>query len=156
MKIIQTTLLFSLLFFFACRNAGEASTKTDHTTTAASEVEHESAHTGTLSLNNGEKWKADANTQAHAAKLNTLVAGFDVDAASVADYHSYAAALQSELDSLISDCKMKGADHEALHLWLMQVLEDVKNLKKVSAPGAGKEVAEQLAADVQKFNIYFQ
>lgn len=63
--------------------------------------------------------------------------------------------MQKELNSLISDCKMKGPNHEVLHLWLEPVLKDVSNLKKINATDEGKQVTEKLTDDVEKFNQYF-
>lgn len=59
------------------------------------------------------------------------------------------------MDGLIKDCKMKGPDHEALHLWLQPVLQDIKNLATTVSAEEGKEATEKLSRDIEKFNQYF-
>ena len=117
----------------------------------------EETHAGELSLNKGVKWQTDESTRIHAAKLNTAIDGFNaIENPDLAAYHAFAAGMQNELGGLVKDCKMKGADHDALHLWLEPVMKDVAELKKVSTASAGKQTADRLTADVKKFNQYFE
>jgi hypothetical protein len=50
---------------------------------------------------------------------------------------------------------MEGPDHNALHLWLEPVLNDVKHLKNTDNEEEAKNAATVLSEDVRKFNQYF-
>jgi len=51
---------------------------------------------------------------------------------------------------------MKGADHDALHLWLEPVMKDVNDLKYAGTADEAKHIAATLNANVQKFNQDFE
>lgn len=151
-------LLFALLFF-GCSNAINETNKTEDTLIKES---HEQAgdnhkeHADALTLNNGAKWQTDESTRKYAAKLITETNAFNTKAnADESAYQAFAGDMQKELNSLISDCKMQGPNHEALHLWLEPILEDVSDLKKINVVDEGKHATEKLTADVNKFNQYF-
>ncbi|HEY9664027.1 MAG TPA: hypothetical protein V6C65_36715, partial [Allocoleopsis sp.] len=59
-------------------------------------------------------------------------------------------------DKMISECKMKGDDHEALHHWLELLIENTAKLKAAS----NKEEAEGIFGELQKqvslFPQYFE
>lgn len=150
------TFLFAAILF-GCNHANNASNKTEDTSIKEShEHDNEKEHGGNLALNNGAKWQTDVSTHTHAVKLITQADTFDTKTdEDVTLYHSVAADMQKELNSLVGDCKMKGPDHDALHLWLEPVLKDVSDLKKISATEEGKHAAEKLTGDVKKFNQYF-
>lgn len=154
-KIVTALILFS---FFACSQGNKKENST--TTVTEPREEHaaaEDTHSTELTLNKGSKWKTDESTRLHAAKLNTAIDAFNKkEAPGVAEYHTFAAELQTELGALVKACRMKGADHEALHLWLGPVMKQTADLKSVGTAGEGKKVTEQLSADIKKFNQYFE
>ena len=153
--------LFAVLMalFTACNNTG--------TTSANTEVEHAHQHDAIthdheaegahkLSLNNGAKWQTDESTRKHAATLNNMVNDFEKQTdKSLTAHHFFADKMQEELQQLINDCTMEGADHDALHLWLEPVLNDVKTLMNSANDEAAKTSAATLSEDVKKFNQYF-
>lgn len=160
MKLRNGLMLLSALIFFACNNGAETTAKTGDTAVTEKHEEHEAdqheEHTGKLSLNNGAKWQTDESTRTHAVKLNADIGAFNAKAdADISAFQSFAGDMQKELNSLVSDCKMKGPNHDALHLWLEPVLQDVSNLKKVTTIEEGKLGTEKLTNDVKKFNQYF-
>ncbi|HRF19060.1 MAG TPA: hypothetical protein PK977_12880, partial [Chitinophagaceae bacterium] len=63
------------------------------------------------------------------------------------------ATLQSGLDKMISECRMKGPDHDALHKWLEPLIGQVKKLNETEKP---EESAQQLTAITQQIQLYFQ
>ena len=160
MKCRSLMMLLIVPIFFACNNESDTSEKMADTLATEKQEEHATEgheeHTSALALNNGAKWQTDESTRTHAAKLNAEVDAFNTKAnADVAAYQAFASGMQKELNALISDCKMKGPEHDALHLWLEPVLKDVSDLKKVTTTEDGKRVAEKLTDDVKKFNQYF-
>ena len=152
---IAILLAFSLL---ACTNEKKfpfnSTTKTEG---AHGHLDGEEAPADGLTLNNGNKWQTDESTWLHAVNLNALVAVFETkEDSDIESYHGFAANMQEELGGLVKDCKMKGADHDALHLWLEPVMKDVNDLKKTATADEGKQIAETLTANVKKFDKYFK
>ena len=77
------------------------------------------AHETMLTLNNGQKWKADAPTNENVVDMRTIVQNFSaVPHTDLSDYQILNSDLQKGVDKMIQECKMKGPDHDALHLWL--------------------------------------
>ena len=146
------------LSLFACNNANETGNSNPQQTEIVNEqTGAEETHGGKLSLNAGAKWQTDESTRVHAAKLNAAIDAFNkIENADLPAYHAFAAGMKNELGGLITDCKMKGADHDALHLWLEPVMKDVADLKKVTTIEEGKHTSERLTEDVRKFNQYFE
>nr|MBP9549648.1 hypothetical protein [Chitinophagales bacterium] len=57
------------------------------------------------------------------------------------------------INKMISECRMQGADHDALHLWL----EPLMGMnKKLQAAGSVEEGAESLAMIQEQVNLYSQ
>jgi len=87
--------------------------------------------TETVPLNNGIKWKADEATKKNVAAMVQVVNDSILHTAS--KRQQLAASIQSQLDTLIKQCRMKGAEHDALHVWLEKVLHDTKTMKEGKA-----------------------
>ena len=114
MKQILTILLAANLLL-AC-NAGNEKEKTTTTAPAAETHADHGEQATELALNNGEKWKADSTTLQNVALLQKIVSGTKQE--NLENHLKIAASLQDGLNKMVSECKMKGADHEALHHWL--------------------------------------
>jgi hypothetical protein len=145
--------------FFACSNAStkdNSATATTVANTQAHDVSREAAHSTTLELNNGAKWQADETTTQHVKALQTQFSAFaKQENETVNSYQVLATNLQLELDQLVKDCNMSGADHDALHVWLLAVLKDVAALEKVRSVEQGKQSAAKTLADIDTFDQYF-
>lgn len=92
---------------------------------------NESSHdhsAGTVPLNGDRKWKADEVTKENVAAMMNVVS--DDAYADPGKRSQLVTALQGEIDTLVKECTMKGPEHDALHVWLEQVLKDVKALKE--------------------------
>lgn len=152
-------LIFTVVFF-GCNNTNNRTVKVKDNVEQEShqhEDDNHKEHGGGLALNNGIKWESDESTSKHAAKLIDETNAFNAKPhANVNAYHAFAGDLQNELNSLISDCKIKGPDHDALHLWLEPVLKDVDDLKKTQAASDAKELTEKLTEKIQMFDKYFK
>lgn len=154
-KIVTGLMIFS---FFACNQANQEGNGASAGTAPVEEhAPAEETHAAELTLNKGSKWNTDESTRLHAANLMALTSAFNKkEVTSIAGYHSLAADLQKELGALVKDCRMKGADHEALHLWLSPVMKQTADLKAAVTPDEGKKITAHLTSDIQKFNQYFQ
>lgn len=81
----------------------------------------------TVPMNGAEKWKADEATKKNVAAMMRVVSN---DAyADEGKRAELITDLRPEIDALVKECTMKGPEHDALHVWLEKVVEDVKTLK---------------------------
>ncbi|HZX59359.1 MAG TPA: hypothetical protein VFE54_11560 [Mucilaginibacter sp.] len=111
----------------------------------------------TLVLNNGAKWKVDKTTNANVKNLKTIVQGFgNGKNASLNAYHKTAGDLQSGLNKMISECKMKGPDHLALHKWLEPLMEQVAKLKQASTVPIAVKSFQAVKLQLDRYDQYFE
>jgi hypothetical protein len=159
MSIKNVLPLIFVVVFFGCNNANNETNKTEDTIIKESHEQashHDEEHADTIALNKSAKWQTDESTRKHAAKLIAETNAFNTKGnADVSSYHAFAGDMQKELNGLISDCKVQGQNHEALHLWLEPVLKDVSDLKKINVADEGKHATEKLTNDINKVNQYF-
>jgi hypothetical protein len=57
---------------------------------------------------------------------------------------------------MVSECKMKGDDHEALHHWLEPLMEKTKELKKAESIEAAGVISVEIEKQVDLFSQYFE
>jgi len=138
-------LFLTSLSFVACVNTTSREQK-------ESKEEHEQSSAMELTLNNGAKWKADSTTLVNVSAITQLVN--DSNYRNEKNRIEFSARLQNRLDTLVSQCKMTGPDHDALHAWLKPVLHDVKELKEEEDKYDKKYL--ELQQDVQSFYQYFE
>lgn len=147
--LLAATLMLS---FGACQESQEHDH--DH---AAMETHGHAHDSKTLALNNGAKWQTDESTRQHAATLSGIADAFPYhENTTLEAFHQHAEAMQTELNYLIQDCRMKGAEHDALHLWLEPVLEDTRDLSDTQDAVAAAAATKKLHEDIRKFPQYFQ
>ena len=140
-------ILISLsLFVMACsNNVSESGEQDKHNATTS--VAHNS-----LQLNNGARWKADEPTRKNVAAIVEVIN--DSSNTEQNNRAQLTKQLQIRIDTLIQQCKMKGPDHDALHVWLEQVLHDLQEMK-----GDDQEYQTSYAAlkkDVESFYVFFE
>ena len=82
----------------------------------------------TAPLNKGSKWKADEVTKKNVAAMVQVLA--DTSYADGSKRMVLYTKLQARIDTLVKECSMKGAEHDALHVWLEKVLKDLKEVKE--------------------------
>jgi hypothetical protein len=82
----------------------------------------------TVPLNNSAKWKADEATKKNVIAMVQVVN--DSTYADAGKRKQLYTSLKAKIDTLVKECSMKGAEHDALHVWLENVLEDLKKLKE--------------------------
>lgn len=158
MKLKIIPLLLFSVFFYACNNGTEKATESHVESASHDHENHEviQEERTSLSLNNGEKWKADESTNLHAEKLISKVNTFNSkESFNLPAYQNFALDMQMELNSLIKDCKMSGPDHDALHYWLEPVLQNINHLTKATTDDDAQESVHKLTENVLKYNQYF-
>ena len=119
--------------------------------------EHGDSAATELALNNGVKWKADSSTQNNVQQLQVTLESFNSSSERTLEaYHALAVDLQRGLSKMVNECKMKGADHDALHLWLEPLMGQVKDLKKSSAIAGAAQFKETIQRQVNLYQQYFE
>lgn len=152
-------IFLSTIFLFACNQANEAPVKNeaaahDH---AAPVAEPTAQAENLLTLNNGAKWKSDLNTDKNVKVLKTTAEDFkNKENPGVDDYHTVANNLGEGLTTMINECKMKGADHDALHHWLEPLLKENKDLKATADAASGSALFNSINTRLNAYQDYFE
>lgn len=110
-----------------------------------------------LQLNNGAKWAADAPTNANVKNLQAILATFGEGTdRSLSAHLNVAEQLQTGLNKMIKECKMKGADHDALHQWLEPLLGQVKQLKAATTETDAAALLQTILTQVSYYDQFFE
>ncbi len=151
--------LFTAAILFGCRSQDSTTEAEDHSDHDLATTHETNAHeqalsadataftTGVPSLNKGAKWKADASTNENVANLKSIIDQFKTNAhPEVKDYRAFQAKFTDGIGKMVTECKMKGADHDALHVWLEPLMKDNKDMKAL-------ETKESLASAFQTISL---
>ena len=108
----------------------------------------------TLRLNNNNtKWKTDDVTRKNVSAMARAIN--DSNNIGASRKQQLVEQLQGTINTLVQQCTMKGPDHDALHLWVEQVMHDLKSVKTSSDDAYPKSYAA-LKGDVENFYVYFE
>jgi hypothetical protein len=118
------------------------------------ETSEEVADSHGLSLNNGMKWKSDQATMANVNAMKLIMENSSPQ--SIEEFHMTADMMQGSVDKMISECRMTGADHDALHLWLEPLMEKTKELKEGETMDELTLIHDWLDDQVNLFYEYFE
>lgn len=119
--------------------------------------DHHEATAESLTLNNGAKWKVDISTSNNVKNLQDMLKNFDHrNDRSVAAYKMLQEDLQHGIDKMITECKMKGPDHEALHKWLEPFMTQVSQLKHASNVSDAATALKGIELQANLYNQYFE
>ena len=145
-KLKIGTIVLSALFLFSCNNKTEQD-PTEEIPTVATEV-HEHETDEPLQLNDGEKWKVDANMMAHIAQMEKDIASLD----NQENFEKLSEKLNKNLGLLSSNCTMKGQAHDELHKWLLPYID----LVEAFATDKSEANFTAIKNSFSTFNTYFQ
>lgn len=146
-----TYLALGLFILIGCSEHSNKTEGDDHGT-------HDQATANTeLTLNNGNKWKADSITNHNVVNLKTIADNFRIKPfPSATDYQLVGSDLNAGVNKLIGDCKMSGPDHDALHHWLESVLRESNDLKGSKDTSAARATFESLDKRIDDYHKYFE
>jgi hypothetical protein len=133
--------------------------KHDATTTQKATDQQESeASQLKISLNNDGKWHSDQSTYTGMKRLELKLYTFknNNEESSLEDYHELGIALTKINNDLISQCSMKGVDHDQLHILLAPMLTNVDVIKNGGDVDKAKANTEALAEAVAQFFVHFE
>jgi hypothetical protein len=106
-----------------------------------------------LVLNNGQKWKVDANMMVHIQQIFTDVES--TSAEETKDYKALDEKLIANINLLTGDCTMKGQAHDELHKWLLPFIALANDLENRSGTEAQEDWFREVQASMTTFNSYF-
>lgn len=153
MKKITILIPVISLFLFSCGNTSNEK-PIEQTETGTHEEHQHNAEIQTIELNNGEKWKVDANMITHIRNMENDVISFAK--VEQKDYKSLSEKLQSNIDLLTSNCTMKGKAHDELHKWLLPYIDLVKELSEAKDETEAEKQFQNIQTSFTAFNQYFQ
>ena len=105
----------------------------------------------TVPSNSGTRWKADEVTKKNVAAMEQLINDTaHSDASKASQLYTN---MKSKIDTLVRQCSMKGAEHDALHVWLEKLLKDLKELKEEDKYS---EAYQALKKDIENFYQSFE
>lgn len=110
-----------------------------------------------LSLNNDNKWKADSSTNNTVIELMVIVDEFETGKnKTLHNYHNTAFGLQKGLEKMISECRMKGADHDALHKWLEPLMKQVAAFQNATTERQAEKEFHSIHERLDIYTTYFE
>lgn len=107
-----------------------------------------------INLNNGEKWKVNAEMKPYIEKGNELLTEFI--SKNDKDYHKLAEDLKAQNNSLIQSCTMKGESHDELHKWLYPHIEIIEELLNAKSTAEAEKIIIQLEKSFNTYQKYFE
>ncbi len=157
MKKFKFLLPLMLLVLVACNNQ-ESKQDENHDNNQKSEIkaeqnenkdEHEET-AGKVQLDNGKKWKANAETITGINNMSSLVQnGIAGKIEAVKLYDS----LQVEFKTIFDKCTMTGESHNQLHNYLIQIKGQLEKLK---AGNTDAEILKEMQEYLLTFKNYFE
>lgn len=159
MKKIVIAALASITVFASCEKTKTA--EIDHTQHAVEthqltdEVTHsvdQTAKISGLELDNGNKWKTNAEMAPYVLEQEKLLDKFDNDRD---DYKELAANLSTANEKLLKSCTMTGKSHEVLHVWLTDHMKNIGLLAKAETKEEADNFLNLLEDSMETYHQYF-
>ena len=155
MKKLLTLILLAATIW-SCNNHKPAKNK-NYNNISEAEEHHPEATDERLKLNNGAKWKADSITNNNINDLKRIIKKFDGGSdRSLSAYKKTQKDLKKGIEKMVAECKMKGADHLALHKWLQPLMVQVTNFKQESSTPYAAEALNAIQDQVNLYGQYFE
>ena len=153
MKIVPVIFLLIAALFEACHSPATKENESPFGTVVETPRQSNEQYPE-LALNNGAKWKADSTTVLNVGIMQNIIAAAKKE--SLENYLQTAAGLQDGLNKMVVECKMKGADHEALHHWLEPLMEKTKALKNANNIENAGTIFGEIENQINLFPQYFE
>ncbi len=161
MKIKNLILTLSLLYLaLGCGNNTSAMDNESNagiTITHNDEVDmHQSEEEGNaVNLNNGMKWKANAETTQGIEDMKNEISKFDKSNVTPISLKELSIALNSDYQNVFAKCTMTGDAHTNLHHYLLPINGMLKEIEN-SEPQNGLLVIAKLEEHLNSYSIYFE
>jgi hypothetical protein len=120
----------------------------DHSATG----DHASETAG-LELDNGKKWKTNAEMLPYIQEQEKLIEAYDKEKG---EFKTLASNLSTANQKLIKSCTMTGKSHDVLHVWLMDHMKKIELLAKTDNKTEADRLAEELEHSMVTYHQYFE
>lgn len=148
MKKKNALLFLCMAILFACNQ---------NSNNKQSQISESHSSDNALTLNNGEKWRADSVTNHNVIRLKTTADMFKVKPfPALESYQLLGADLANDADTMIQQCTMKGTNHEALHKWLKPILDQAGELKNITDTSAARKIFGSVDKRIDEYYQYFK
>lgn len=152
MKLKLLAFLFTLIGIISCNNTQQNASNAMPDSVVKDN--HEVKESEEIELNNGEKWKVDEPMMALIKKMETEIMGFNKTETN--HYSVLAKSLKITIDSLTSNCTMKGKAHDELHKWLLPFIDLVDEFKNnITDASLADKNLQTLKKSFETLNQYF-
>lgn len=127
--------------------------KEEHHSDEASNV-YENSWTKEITMNNGEKWEANVETNEGVQKMQNSIN--TQNTTTLDDYHKLAELLNDDKNYVIKNCTMKGASHDNLHVWLLPLIDKIDALSEAKTLEDAAKIKKSIEENVDAYTNYFQ
>lgn len=148
-KVFLIPVLAFILFVVGCAG-NSAQTEATMTEPAIVEEEHHHGEAAEVRLDNGEKWKANAETTEGID--NMLLAVNNTADSEAPDYLALKDNLEKEFMVILEKCTMTGESHDQLHNYLLPLKAKYDQLEASST----KHDIEELSDYLNSYRNYFK
>ncbi len=109
----------------------------------------------TLQLNDGEKWLSNPETTAGIERMIALI-NEEVKEDGILPYQLKGEALNAEMKIIFSKCTMHGEAHEQLHLFLIPLVKEFRQLEEAESKEEAIVQQENILSYLNKYATYFE
>ncbi len=107
-----------------------------------------------ISLDNGKRWKADAQMNQEVQSMKKTITAFDGNR--LEDYHVLGQKLNDHTHQLIASCTMKGQGHDELHKWLHPFMQDIEKLTSAESVADAVMITDELESSLAVYDQHFE
>jgi len=152
--LIKSGVLMLLPLAFLVAGCGHATEKGHDHHEAEEAHHHADEQENAVTLNNGDKWEADAHTVSVVSEMRKELSDFE--RSGQGNYKVLGDSLTHQLNVLIKGCTMKGPAHDELHKWLVPLTQQVKDLSTANDSGEGAATVTEIEKSLEVFDESFQ
>lgn len=150
MNSFKIVLLCLSILTISCKNNSDGKIETEDSSVAQAHSHGDEE----IQLNQGQKWKVDAEMLSIIRTMENDVASFK--GSELAEYISLSEKLKNNIDLLTSNCTMKGQAHDELHKWLLPYIDLVNAFSEAKIGADAEKMFQDVKNSFITFNQYFQ
>lgn len=150
MNSFKIVLLCLSILTVGCKNNSDGKIETEVSSVAQAHAHGDEE----IQLNQGQKWKVDAEMLSIIRAMENDVASFK--GSELAEYNSLSEKLKKNIDLLTSNCTMKGQAHDELHKWLLPYIDLVNAFSEAKSGADSEKLFQDVKNSFVTFNQYFQ
>ena len=144
--IILTIGFILVVFTLSCNNSTEHSHHNEV-------IDHNHEHTNHVTLNNGDKWQANPETNEGISRMEAIIQD-ELSANEEINCKQVKEKLLVEYNYIIKECTMTGEAHDQLHNYLLPLSDYFKELDTVDQATC-KNTMDKIGNYIADYNNYF-